>query len=57
MRRWRIRRQTCTKDPIYGDAGRSCRLHLHAQALGFRHPFTQVRVRLIAQEVPFVTEC
>ena len=23
----------------------------------FRHPFTQVRVRLIAQEVPFATEC
>ena len=44
-------------DPIYGDAGRSCRLHLHAQALSFRHPFTQQRVRLIAQEVPFATEC
>ena len=44
-------------DPIYGDAGRSCRLHLHAQALSFRHPFTQQRVRLIAQELPFATEC
>jgi tRNA pseudouridine32 synthase/23S rRNA pseudouridine746 synthase len=44
-------------DPIYGDPGRSCRLHLHAQALSFRHPFTQQRVRLIAQEVPFATEC
>ena len=44
-------------DPIYGDAGRSCCLHLHAQALSFRHPFTQERVRLIAQEVPFATEC
>ena len=44
-------------DPIYGDAGRSCRLHLHAQALSFCHPFTQQRVRLIAQEVPFATEC
>ncbi len=41
----------------YGDAGRSCRLHLHAQALSFRHPFTQERVRLIAQEVPFAIEC
>ena len=44
-------------DPIYGDASRSCRLHLHAQALSFCHPFTQQRVRLIAQEVPFATEC
>ena len=44
-------------DPIYGDAGRSCRLHLHAQALSFCHPFTQQRIRLIAQEVPFATEC
>ena len=44
-------------DPIYGYAGRSCRLHLHAQALSFRHPFTQQRVRLIAQEVSFGTEC
>ena len=44
-------------DPIYGDACRSCRLHLHAQALSFCHPFTQQRVRRIAQEVPFATEC
>ena len=44
-------------DPIYGDAGRSCRMHLHAQALSFRHPFTQQRVRLIAQELPFAIEC
>ena len=44
-------------DSIYGDADRSCRLQLHAQALSFRHPFTQERVRLIAQEVPFATEC
>jgi len=44
-------------DPIYVDAGRSCRLHLHAQALSFRHPFTQQRVRLISQELPFATEC
>jgi tRNA pseudouridine32 synthase/23S rRNA pseudouridine746 synthase len=44
-------------DPIYGDAGRSCRMHLHAQALSFRHPFTQQRVRLIAQELPFATQC
>ena len=44
-------------DPIYGDAGRSRRLHLHAQALSFRHPFTQQRVRLISQELPFATEC
>ncbi len=43
-------------DPIYGDAGRSCLLHLHAQALSFRHPFTQQRVRLISQEVPFAAE-
>ena len=43
-------------DPIYGDAGRSCRLHLHAQALSFWHPFTQQRVRLISEEVPFATE-
>ena len=43
-------------DPIYGDAVRSCRLHLHAQALSFRHPFTHRRVRLISQEVPFATE-
>ena len=35
-------------DPIYGDAGRYCRLQLHAQALSFQHPFTQERVRLIA---------
>ena len=44
-------------DPIYGDAGRSYRMHLHAQALSFRHPFTQQRVRLIAQELPFAIEC
>ena len=44
-------------DPIYGDADLSCRLQLHAQALSFRHPFTQERVRLIAQEIPFATEC
>ena len=44
-------------DPIYGNADRSCRLHLHARALSFCHPFTQQRVRLIAQEVPFATEC
>jgi len=44
-------------DPIYGDAIRCCRLHLHAQALSFRHPFTQQRVRLIAPEVPFAPEC
>ena len=44
-------------DPIYGDAGRSCRMHLHAQALSFRHPFTQQRVRLIAQELHFAIEC
>ncbi|MCH1604026.1 MAG: RluA family pseudouridine synthase, partial [Synechococcus sp. MOX_bin13] len=44
-------------DPIYADAGPSSRLHLHAQALSFRHTFTQVSVRLIAQEVPFATEC
>ena len=43
-------------DPIYGDAVRSCRLHLHAHALSFRHPFTHRRVRLISQEVPFATE-
>ena len=43
-------------DPIYGDAGRSCRLHLHAHALSFRHPFTQQRVRLIAPEVHFATQ-
>ena len=44
-------------DPIYGDAGWPCRLHLHAQALSFRHPFTQQRVRLIAPDVPFATAC
>ena len=44
-------------DPIYGDAGRSCRMHLHAQALSFRHPFTQQRVRLIAQELRFAINC
>ena len=44
-------------DPIYGDAARSCRLHLHAQALSFRHPFTQQRIRLISEEVPFATDC
>ena len=44
-------------DPIYGNADRSCRLQLHAQALSFRHPFTQERVRLIAQEVPFANKC
>ena len=44
-------------DPIYGNAGLSCRLHLHAQALSFRHPFTCQRIRLIAQENPFATEC
>nr|WP_244281409.1 RluA family pseudouridine synthase [Synechococcus sp. UW106] len=43
-------------DPIYGDAARSFRLHLHSQALSFRHPFTHRRVRLISQEVPFATE-
>ena len=44
-------------DPIYGDAGRARRMHLHAQALSFCHPFTQQRVRLIAQEFSFATEC
>jgi tRNA pseudouridine32 synthase/23S rRNA pseudouridine746 synthase len=43
-------------DPIYGDAAGSCRLHLHSQALSFRHPFTHRRVRLISQEVPFATQ-
>jgi len=44
-------------DPIYGNASRSCRLHLHAQALSFQHPFTHRRVRLISKEVPFATGC
>ena len=35
-------------DPIYGKAASGERMHLHACALSFRHPFTQQRVRLIS---------
>ena len=36
-------------DPIYGDVNGS-RLHLHAVALGFRHPFTGRRCRVRSQQ-------
>ncbi|MEC8213768.1 MAG: RluA family pseudouridine synthase [Cyanobacteriota bacterium] len=35
-------------DPIYGDGG-SSRLHLHAVALAFRHPFTAQRCRVLSR--------
>ena len=43
-------------DPIYGSAANACRLHLHAQALSFQHPFTHSRVRLVTREVPFASQ-